>query len=238
MELYSTEEQQAEALQEFWKKNGKTILLGIFVGVCGILGWQWFQKQQVKQMEEDTSIYMVTVKNLTADYNENTIKATENLINSKTGTIYADMAAFNLATLAIEKKLDYDKATTNLQISAKSKDDALANISKLRLARVYAQQGEYAKAEQTLYEVKDELYKVSVLEFKGDLLLLQGKQDEAKSIYSQAYDLIKDTESEQRNPLLKMKLDDVSTYKAPVNAKSTEKETEVVKETKESEKIE
>ena len=224
MELYSTEEQQAEELQKFWKQNGKTIIIGIIMGVIGILGWEQFKSYRQGVMEENTYTYMTVIKNLNADYNENTVKATEKLIKDQDGSIYAELAAFNLATLAVDQKNDIEKAMVNLEISAKSSDDALASISKLRLARVYAQEQRFDDAYKLLNELNDEIYGATVSELVGDFKLLQGKNDEARAAYQKAYDKIKDTQEIQHNQLLKIKLDDLNGSAA---AAKTEVKTEV-----------
>lgn len=210
MELYSTEEQQAEALQQFWKSNGRTIMIGIILGVIGILGWEQWKSYQNHVMEENTYTYMTVIRNLGANYNDNTVKATEDLIKDQAGSIYAELAAFNLATLAIDQSQDYEKAQINLEIASQSKDDALAEVAKLRLARVYAQEKKYDQAYKILSQVSDPLYNATVAELIGDIKLAEGKKEEAQASYAKAYDLIKDTPEIQHNQLLKIKLDDLS----------------------------
>ena len=216
MELYSTEEQQAEELQKFWKQNGKTIIIGIILGVIGILGWEQWKSYRLGVMEENTHEYMTVIRNLTADYNENTVKAAETLINEHSGTIYAEIVAFNLATLAIDQNNDLEKAQANLEISIKSSDDALASESKMRLARVYAQENNFDAAYKILKELDQDIYGAAVSELIGDFKLLERKKDEARAAYQQAYDKIKDTPEIQGNQLLKIKLDDLNETEAAV----------------------
>lgn len=208
--LYSTEQQQAEVLQQFWKKNGKTLLLGVLIGVIGIFGWQGFKKYQLQEMEKSTSQYMFTMEKINADYNDGTVKAVDDLIASNKGTIYADMAALNIAALAIDKKSDYATAEKNLLIAKSSKDSAIANVAVLRLARVLAAEEKYDEAIKELDGVRSKIYKATALEIKGDILLTQGKKKEAQAAYQDAYNIIKGTPEENANKVLKLKLDDLA----------------------------
>jgi len=46
---YETEEQQVEALKEWWRENGRAVIAGVVIGVAGIGGWGWFQSHQEAQ---------------------------------------------------------------------------------------------------------------------------------------------------------------------------------------------
>lgn len=207
---YSTEEQQAEALRDFWKSNGKTIMFGIFVGIIGILGWQYFQKFRAEKMEESTAQYMSVVEKMKTGYNKNTVDAAEALIEANKGKVYSDMASLNLAALAVEQEKDFALAEKNLRIAAESRDVAVASVAKLRLARVLIQMNRYDEAEKTLASVKEKVYQPSALEIRGDMLLSQGKNDEAKKVYAEALELVKGTQSERLYTVLKIKLDDLN----------------------------
>ncbi len=208
--LYSTEQQQAEVLQEFWKKNGKTLLLGVLIGVIGIFGWQGFQKYRLKEMENTTTQYMFAIDKINTDYNDSTVKVVEDIIANNKGTIYADMAAMNLAALAVEKKADYVVAEKNLAIAKDSKDKAIAGVATLRLARVLAAEEKFDEAVKVLDSVKSSIYRPVALEIKGDILLAQDKKKEAHDAYQAAFDMLKGTPEEKSNPALKLKLDDLS----------------------------
>ncbi|MGU3844696.1 YfgM family protein, partial [Vibrio diabolicus] len=43
MELYDTEEQQVEAIKDWWKENGKAVIIGAVVGLGGLFGWRYYQ---------------------------------------------------------------------------------------------------------------------------------------------------------------------------------------------------
>ena len=41
MDIYSTEEQQVDAIKQFWKDYGSSIIVGAVVGLGGLYGWNY-----------------------------------------------------------------------------------------------------------------------------------------------------------------------------------------------------
>ncbi len=208
--LYSTEEQQAEVLQQFWKQNGKTILFGLFLGIACILGWQYFKQYQLKQMESNTEQYMYSFEKINNNYNEATLKSLDDYIQMHRGDSYGQMAALNLAALVVDKGADYEKAENYLKIAADSSDTAVSNIAKLRLARVQTQLKKFEEAKKTASSVKSSIYQSTVNEILGDIAFVKGDLKEARDAYQAAYDLVKGTNEEKLNIMLKVKLDDLT----------------------------
>lgn len=52
MEIYSTEEQQVDAIKQFWKDYGTSILIGAVVGLGGLYGWNYYSDMKVAKAEE------------------------------------------------------------------------------------------------------------------------------------------------------------------------------------------
>jgi predicted negative regulator of RcsB-dependent stress response len=218
--LYSTEEQQAEVLQKFWKQNGKTIMFGLVLGIACILGWQYFKKYQLQQMESNTEQYMYSFEKINNNYNEATVKSLDDFIQMHRSDSYGQMAAFNLASLVADRGGDYESAEKYLQIAAESKDSAVSNVARLRLARVQIQLKKFDEAKKTLSSVKSSIYQSSVNEILGDIAFVRGDLSEARKSYQAAYDLIKGTNEENLNIMLKRKLDDLAVGTAAPKAGS------------------
>ena len=44
MSIYDgDEEQQVEAIKDWWQANGKAVIIGVVVGIGGIVGWRYYQ---------------------------------------------------------------------------------------------------------------------------------------------------------------------------------------------------
>jgi len=44
MEIYNNDEQQAEAIKNWIKENGRAVLLGAAIGLVGMFGWRYYNE--------------------------------------------------------------------------------------------------------------------------------------------------------------------------------------------------
>ena len=56
MEIYSTEEQQAEAIKRFFRENGLSLALGVIVGLGGLYGWKAYNQNQITTAEQASDV--------------------------------------------------------------------------------------------------------------------------------------------------------------------------------------
>ncbi|HIQ40770.1 MAG TPA: tetratricopeptide repeat protein, partial [Sulfurivirga caldicuralii] len=49
MSRYETDEEQWEAIKQWWKENGKLIVLAAIVGVGAVTGWNMWQQNQYQK---------------------------------------------------------------------------------------------------------------------------------------------------------------------------------------------
>jgi len=99
------------------------------------------------------------------------------------GSTYAVLSAFQLAKLAVDKN-ELDKAATELNwIITNHKDNELTSLAKIRLARIFIEQGKPADALDLVnLDEKSGYYALSNL-VKGDALLALERKDEALEAY-------------------------------------------------------
>ena len=62
MEIYSTEEQQAEAIKRFFRENGTALVIGVVLGLGGLYGWKAYNQNQVESAEAASDAYEKLVK--------------------------------------------------------------------------------------------------------------------------------------------------------------------------------
>ncbi|MCK5729408.1 MAG: tetratricopeptide repeat protein, partial [Methylococcales bacterium] len=55
--MYDTEEEQVEALQAWWKENGKSMIAGAILGGVLIVGWDFWKDHQQDQSLEASVLY-------------------------------------------------------------------------------------------------------------------------------------------------------------------------------------
>ena len=57
MEIHATEEQQLEDLKKWWKENGRSITVGLVLGIGGVVGWTSWRAYDNAQAEKASIVY-------------------------------------------------------------------------------------------------------------------------------------------------------------------------------------
>ncbi|WP_105187825.1 YfgM family protein [Pseudoalteromonas sp. T1lg48] len=205
MEIYSTEEQQAEAIKGFFKEHGVSIGLGIVIGLGGLYGWKAYNQHQISSAEAASDAFNQVAQS-TEGESADIIAKSETLMQQYEDSSYAVLAAFVAAKEAVEnEQLDVaaEKLTWAQQHAATKELKAIAIT---RLARVQLAQQNYDAALATLTSELPASYEAAVAELKGDIYLAQGDKEQARSAYQSAAD----KGGLESNPLLQVKLDDLA----------------------------
>jgi len=200
MEIYSTEEQQAEAIKRFFRENGLSLALGVIVGLGGLYGWKAYKQNQITTAEQASDAYTKLVES------DDVLASADAFISENKDTQYATLAAFVAAKEAVDaQKLDV--ANEKLSWIVSNVDNAqLKAIATTRLARVQIAQQQYDDALTTLNSPLPEAFNANIAELKGDIYTQQGNKEQARVAYQAAVDAGGLTS----NPLLQIKLDDLA----------------------------
>lgn len=201
MEIYSTEEQQAEAIKRFFKENGVSLALGIVIGLGGLYAWKAYNQNQIESAESASDAYNQLVEG------EQVLEQSETFIKDNANSNYASLAAFVAVKEAVEQnKLDIAVNKLNWIVS-NVKNVELQATALLRLARVQLAQEKYDDAIKTLNSTMPKSFKAQIAEIKGDVYLAKGDKAQAKTQYQTAIDV-----SDKDNAgLLQIKLEDLAT---------------------------
>lgn len=201
MERYETEEQQVEAIKQFWKDHGMAIIVGALLGLGGLYGWRWYTDKQIQSHEMASTSYQAAVETLGQADGENKLDA---FIKANPDSGYASLAGLVAANQAIADK-NYDAAASYLNSVATHAADAhIATVASLRLARVQLEMNQPDAALSTLGAIKDDAFSAQIEELKGDAYVSQAQFDMAREAYTAAL------EKSTNNRLLQMKLDNLS----------------------------
>ena len=200
MEIYSTEEQQAEAIKRFFRENGLSLALGVVIGLGGLYGWKAYNQQQITTAENASDAYTQLVEG------DEVLGAADTFIAEHKDTNYSVLAAFVAAKEAVEKdQLDVASAKLSWIVDNVSNADLKATAT-TRLARVQIAQQQYDQALTTLNGQLAESFAATVAELKGDIYTAQGDANQARTAYQAAAD----AGGLENNPLLQIKLDDLA----------------------------
>lgn len=203
VELYDTEEQQVEAIKDWWKENGKAVIFGAVIGLGGLFGWRYYQDSTIAAQEAASESYTKAVESLAATGAQAELQ-TQSFIDANGDTEYAVLAALQLAKVQVEAN-QLDAAIEQLQwATTASKDQALLAVIHYRLARLQAEQGNFDGSLAQLDNITDEGWQGRVDELKGDILLRKGDAEAAYAAYTEAQ------QAGDASEALQMKLDDLA----------------------------
>lgn len=215
VEEYLTDDEQAEALKTWWRENWAWVLSGVVLGLCLLAGWQYYQRYKVQRAEAASS---ALDQFATAQVNDKA-KAEmlfKDLTDKYSATPYAMQAQLLQAQQAVDTN-DFAKAETALRVvMTDSKDPELAQVAKLRLARVLIEESKFDDALALLDVAKAGGFAGQVHEVRGDALYAKQDLAGARSEYEAALTAYK-TDNGADVSLLELKLQDLG---AATNATS------------------
>ncbi len=205
MEVYTTENEQVDAVRRFFTENGKALAIGVVLGIAALGGWRYWQSHENTALTEASASFQQATTALTdnkADGVSNLEKFAENNSNS-----YGVFAALQLADHFVQAK-DFNNAEKQLnQASQLTKDQNLLSLVDYRLARVQLQENKLDDALKTLDNVKGDGWMAMQQEVRGDVLLAKGDTKGARDAYSKGLD---SKPSQTLQTMLRMKLNNLS----------------------------
>ncbi|HCE1828576.1 TPA: YfgM family protein [Vibrio parahaemolyticus] len=203
MELYDTEEQQVEAIKDWWKENGKAVIIGAVVGLGGLFGWRYYQDTVIQASETASQSY-TTAMNTLQEKGVDAQSDVQAFIESNEVKEYSVLAALQLAKAQVEAK-GFAAALEQLKwAQSNTKDAALSPLISYRIARIETEMGNFDAANTELGKVTDTAWAGRIAELRGDIALRQGDKDAAYAAYTEAQ------QAADASPTLQMKLDDLA----------------------------
>lgn len=206
-----TEEEQIEAIQNWWKENGKQTLVAVVLVAGGWLGFNSYQSNQQATAEAASVVYQqmltLSASEEAADKGQRAMLL-DKLQTEFNGTVYSQYASLFKAKDAVEAG-DLALAEKELtSVVATAGDQALQLTATARLARVMIAADKADDALALLANEKTGAFEAEFQEVKGDALLAKGDKQGARDAYSKA--LVAAQRIGANNPVLSMKLDDLA----------------------------
>jgi len=182
---YETEEEQVDAIKQWWQKNGTQLLLGILLIVLAYSGWQYWQNKQYAEAAYASSVFEALQVRAEEGKLGDVARDGLKLMDEQPDSPYATGVALLLAKFYMEKG-ENQQAENNFQWAIQhAPDQALKTVAQLRLARFYADQKQWGKAQNMLAQVKTQSLvdeeKANYDYVSAEVALLQHKTAEAKA---------------------------------------------------------
>jgi len=186
MALDLEEQEQLDALKQFWKQYGTLIITLAFLALAtfaGVKGWNYYQRGQSEQAS-------VLFGKLEEAVRKNDVAQTGSLgaeiVDKYGSTAYGPMAALLLAKTSHENGDSAAAATRLLWAIDKARDDETAALARLRLAGIRLDEKNYDEALALLDAKHRQAFAPLYSDLRGDVLAAQGKPAEARAAYKQA----------------------------------------------------
>lgn len=210
-----TEEEQVQAIKEWWKRNGSSLLIGIGAALAIVFGWQAWQNHQDQQRAEAANQF-ATLLNAFANEADETSGQTvafvaKTLREDYTDSAYAVYGNLILARQQLIEESDAEAAIDSLQwaLEKAGEHKALALVVRNRLARAQFSAERYDDALATIEGAgsleNEGAFAAIFAELRGDILLTQGDEKGARDAYLAAREL----SQQGRSGILELKLSDL-----------------------------
>ena len=206
IEGYETEEQQVDAIKQWWKDNGNTLVIGAVVGLAGLWGWRFYNDSVVEGQEQASRAYNDMLVKVEAQGADTDLDSVQSFITANSDSNYAVLASLLLAKEAVVKK-DFELAKSQLvQLQSQNEYAPLNPLINLRLARVEVELGQFDEALATLALVSEEGFVAKAEQIKGSVYLQQGEVDNARVAFQRAID----ASTGRIDPVLQLQFDDIA----------------------------
>lgn len=205
MEVYSNENEQTEALRNFFTSNGKALAIGVVIGIAALGGWRYWSSHQDDTAKTVSAQYQQLTTAMQAGKPE-TLEAVNRFARENSNT-YGALAAMDLAKQYVDAG-QLDKAAALLQNGLKDTKDAnLQAVINLRLARIQLQQNQADAALKTLDGVKGDGWTAIVADIRGEALLAKGDKQGARDAWSKG---VESDASPALKQMMQMKMNNLS----------------------------
>ena len=204
MASYASDEEQLEALKNWWKENGSSLITGIVIVLVVFFGARWWQDSRQATAEAASEVYDGIIEQLAlvqdSGLDAETLAAMESsydlLRNDFPDSIYARFGALLLASVYVEQE-NYSQAQVELQWVLdnqelgfmKSAEQEVFLIARVRLARVLIAQERAQEALNLLAEVDPGTMAATYAEVQGDAYAQLGQVEQARAAYERAINL-------------------------------------------------
>ena len=180
------QQEQMAAIKGFWRDNGRIIFAVVLVIALGFGGDQGYQAYAAHQGEKASRL-LTQFEQAIAEQNATKAEAlATSLASDHKGSMHHALAAMRMAKSLVGAG-SLDKAAQWLEPIKNHSDEGLAWIARLRLSSLYIDLNQLEKALSVLNEAQPvEAMLAQVSDRRGDVLVLLGRNDEARAAWKEA----------------------------------------------------
>jgi predicted negative regulator of RcsB-dependent stress response len=193
---YDFEEQERIAeLKGWWEDNRWYVIGAIAAAILGFAGWQGWKAWTERKADEAAALYRPVAAAAKDNDPKKIAEAARPLLDKHPRSFYASEARLVLAKSAFDAG-NLPEAQKQLEWVLGDGVEEHRGVARLRVAAVLLEQKKYEEALKVLDANKDPAFTALAADMRGDIMLAQGRLDEARAAYKLAVE-----KADSRNPV-------------------------------------
>ena len=186
------EQEQLDALQQFWRSYGRIVMAVALAVVVGFGSTKWWEYQNRTEAQSASATFNKLEAVQTVEDTDLISSLSEEIISEYGDTYYADLARLNLAKTEVDVG-NSDGAIKLLRgVVDDSRDSSLVALARLRLAALYVMTEQFDLAMSALDGDADAAMSGLFADIRGDIYAAQDLHDEARGAYQEALSLLQE----------------------------------------------
>jgi len=181
------EQEQLDQLKHFWKQYGNLITWTLIIVLGAYAAWNGWTLWQRDQAVKAGALYDEIDKAAQAGDADRAAAVFASLKDRFPRTAFTQQGGLLLAKVQFDKGQADNARGTLAWVAEHAVEAEYQTIARLRLASVLLDQKKYDEALKALDGATAKEFEGLVADRRGDILLAQGKKDEAKGAYQKAF---------------------------------------------------
>ena len=181
------DQEQLDALKAFWKQYGNLVTWVLILALGAFAawnGWNWWHRDQATKAG---AMFEELDRAASVGDADKAGRVFGDLKERFPRTAFAQQGGLAAAKVQFDKgQVDAAKATLTW-VATQATEDEYRTVARLRLAGVLAEAKQYDEALKMLDEAKSPTFEALVSDRRGDVLLAQGKTDQARTAFQAAW---------------------------------------------------
>lgn len=208
MDIYASDDEKGEEIKQWWRDNGRAVIIGIVLSGSLIFSGRYWLNYQTTLTEQASLNYQQLATLLTDGKKTEADEKVQQLLSEFSSTPYAVFAAFDMAKKAVDLN-DNEAAKANLQwIIDHAELTGHKALAQLRLSELLLSESKLDLAMELVKQPTSISFTSLFAEVQGDILVAQGKDSDARAAYQTAMMTL--GQDQPRQNILQLKLDDVA----------------------------
>jgi len=178
-----TEEEQLDEIRAWWSANGNSVIGVVVIGAIMYFGLNEWRDSTAESEIAASILYEEVMTAAARDNLEKASASADLLFNDYNETAYAGQARLAMARLYMDSARDQDAADTLRSLIESNPDKELAQVGRLRLAKVLLYQGKAEEVINLLESSTEHAFMALFYEVMGDAYVEMGSYAKAQEAY-------------------------------------------------------